>query len=406
MDGLAWRTKRGECVGCWAGLSLLMALVTGCASPGPPRAPSLHLPQPVKELSAERRGDVVVLRFATPQRTTLDEPVMEAVTATLCRSVGTGPCVATASYPGKVAIAGEVEWTDALPAGLASGPSRAVAYRIEVFNVAGRSAGPSSAAWVMAGEAPKAVEGLSVTGSRDGVVLRWAPDPTGSGEVLVRRVAVEVRAAVKAEAARQPEMAAEKKAQQRKKKRVGQSGASVAGVTPVERDGSVWLHAAMSGGGGAVDNGGMVDATASADVAYRYTAVRSRTVMLDGRSLELRSVTSAPATVTLHDVFPPAAPKGLLAAAFPLPQGDGVAVDLVWQPNGERDLAGYNVYRQALGADGAVTGSMVKLSATPVQTLVFHDVGVVRGRGYRYTVTAVDAKGNESAASVAADVTP
>ncbi len=46
-------------------------VVVGCASPGPPRAPSLHLPQPVKGLTAERHGDAVVVRFATPQRTML-----------------------------------------------------------------------------------------------------------------------------------------------------------------------------------------------------------------------------------------------------------------------------------------------------------------------------------------------
>ena len=128
--------------------------------------------------------------------------------------------------------------------------------------------------------------------------------------------------------------------------------------------------------------------------------------MVEGRALEMRSASSAPVTATLHDVFPPAVPKGLLAAAFPLQQGDGVAVDLVWQPNGETDLAGYNVYRQTQGVDGTAGGSSMKMNTVALSVLVFHDASVVRGQGYRYTVTAIDAKGNESAPSAAADVTP
>jgi len=56
-------------------------------------------------------------------------------------------------------------------------------------------------------------------------------------------------------------------------------------------------------------------------------------------------------------------------------------------------LSGYNVYRAA--AEDAGRGK--KLNGDPVRMPAFHDVLPVAGR-YRYSVTAVDARGNESAA--------
>src|SRR6202012_4606053 len=46
---------------------------------GPPRPPSLQLPQPVKDLSAARQGARVELRFTLPQPTTHNLPIREDV---------------------------------------------------------------------------------------------------------------------------------------------------------------------------------------------------------------------------------------------------------------------------------------------------------------------------------------
>ena len=106
--------------------------------------------------------------------------------------------------------------------------------------------------------------------------------------------------------------------------------------------------------------------------------------------------------------FPPGVPQGLVVAGFPVQGADTLAADLVWQPDAENDLAGYNVYRQTLTADGSAAGSVagpaVKLNAALVGLPSFHDATVARGVTYRYTVTAVDSKGNESAASAVADL--
>lgn len=85
------------------------------------------------------------------------------------------------------------------------------------------------------------------------------------------------------------------------------------------------------------------------------------------------------------DVFPPRPPEGVRAVALEGAAFQGV-VDLSWSPNTEADLAGYNVYRR-----GTKLNSELLLSPT------FRDLSP--GAGPRYTVTAVDRRGNESAPS-------
>jgi hypothetical protein len=211
-------------------------------------------------------------------------------------------------------------------------------------------------------------------------VLRWTPETQVSGEVLVTREALNP-----APKKKEPKSASARKSHSALPASMGQP----------KDESLVWLHAADGASSG--DRGGMIDSTAIADEPYRYTAVRSRSVTIDAQKLEMRSAPSA-VTITLRDVFPPAIPQGLIAAGFPVEGSDSIAVDLVWQPNTETDLAGYNVYRQA--GDGAV----VKLTAKPVALPGFHDATAAHGVSYRYTVTAVDAKGNESAASAAAEL--
>ena len=370
------------------GFSLLMV---GCASPGPPRAPSLHLPEAVSGTKAERRGDAVVLKFAAPLRSTEKELLEQPVLAGLCRAVADGPCLATASFPKKITIAGAVEWVDVLPPQLAYGAPRRLAYRVETFNPKGRGAGPSEPVFAAAGAAPTPLSGLRAEGSRAGVVLRWVPESVMSGEVLLQRELLNPPPPTKAtkKPVAVPRIASGKK----KHGPVQNSTLARAGETPEPN--IIWLHAE---GTGERDPGGMVDGTAKADGEYRYTALRSRTETVDDRKLELRSDASAPVTLTLRDIYPPAVPQGLLAAGFA--QQKGIAVDLVWQPNVETELADYNVYRQTMGSDAAP----VKLNDKPVALPAFHDGTAARGLSYRYTVTAVDGKGNESAASVAADL--
>src|SRR6185312_6828280 len=346
--------SRSGCIARLAGSLIALTCVFGCASPGTPRAPSLRLPAKIKDIRIERHGVNVVLLFTTPERTTDDQPITAPVTVSVCRAIADGPCVATTSGPlGKMKVTGPVGWTDVLTPALNAGAPRRLTYRVEVFNADGHSAGPSEPVFAAAGDAPQAVEAFRAEGSHAGIVLRWTPETKATGEVLVRRDDLNVAP---------PKPAAAKKAAPATKGVGGRKNRSSSpakaefGASKDER--TVWLHAAEGGKGN--DSGGLVDATAKAEEPYRYTVARRRIVTLDGHDLEVWSDTSKDIEITLTDVFPPGVPQGAVVAGFPVEGADTLAADLVWQPDTESDLAGYNVYRQVLTADGSAAGAAVK----------------------------------------------
>jgi hypothetical protein len=117
---------------------------------------------------------------------------------------------------------------------------------------------------------------------------------------------------------------------------------------------------------------------------------------------EIESYNSEPVTLTPRDIFPPAAPQGLVAAVLPGATPSALVVDLSWSINLETDLAGYRVYRSE--QEGA-RGQLMTPDLLPVPAV--RDGAVALGHRYWYTVTAVDRAGNESAPSnpVAVDIT-
>jgi hypothetical protein len=96
-------------------------------------------------------------------------------------------------------------------------------------------------------------------------------------------------------------------------------------------------------------------------------------------------------TIVAHDVFPPAIPSGL-EAGFSGP-GQKPFIDLVWTPDTDADLAGYNVYRSENASES------IKVNTDLVRSPAFRDTAVVPGHEYTYSISAVDARGNESAHS-------
>jgi len=87
-----------------------------------------------------------------------------------------------------------------------------------------------------------------------------------------------------------------------------------------------------------------------------------------------------------EDRFAPAVPAGLLAVT-----GLG-SIELTWDRPADADLAGFSVYR----ASGAEGGDWKALGAR-VAAASFSDRTVEKGAVYRYAVTSIDLKGNESA---------
>jgi hypothetical protein len=397
---LAVRTRFAARVGlcCAAGLFPLCGLLAGCANPGPPRSPSLHLPSPPRDLEVERAGDVVTLQFTAPGNSTDKLPLrVKSVRGTFCRQLGAGTCVTPAGAGGTFALAdasgkaNTVTWTDRLPPELAAGPRRVLAYRVELFNALGRSAGASDAAYTAAGVQPRPVEHLEAEGSRRGVVLHWRPEAASEGSVVLRRV----------DLARQTQAAAGASRKSAEAKPSGHPGTLASDAPREAPDGVLWLAADASPAPNAPGDG-TLDTSAVQGVAYTYTAARQQTVKLGGRTITLRSGFSSPVTIVLRAVYAPAAPTGLVAAAFTNATSPGMkaafGVDLIWQPVDDAGVAGYNVYRERLDAKGAAIGARERLTATLTREPGFHDGSAQAAARYRYSVTAVDTSGNESAA--------
>jgi hypothetical protein len=101
----------------------------------------------------------------------------------------------------------------------------------------------------------------------------------------------------------------------------------------------------------------------------------------------IESASSNEACLTARDIAPPTVPSGLTLLA------EQDALELRWSPSPEADLALYRVYRA--GPNGAPE----KIAEVPAGTAVFLDTTASRGTAYRYTITAVDGAGNESAHS-------
>ncbi len=369
-----------------AAFAAILALF-GCASPGPPRAPTLRLPQPVRDLTVTRIGNTVELHFTAPSRTTDKLPIRGAtVTGQLCRELEHQPCLPVASSKVAVTTVGPngthdlVTWIDTLPPDLIQGSQRLLAYRVEFFSPAGRSAGPSAPAFTAAGPTLAPVDDLRAEGSRLGVVLHWSAS-VHPGDVLLRR---EDLAPTPPKPHKTP----------------GSTSAAASRV--------VWLetHAPNDS---ATPQTRTLDTTALPDTPYRYNAQRRLALELGGHSLELRSALSPPITFTLLEIYPPPAPTGLNAVGFFASETTGTpptfAVDLIWQPIDETGLlaglAGYNIYRETLNATGGTTTPRTRLNTAPIPAPAFHDTTANPATRYRYSVTAVDTKGNESRAVTA-----
>lgn len=393
---------------------LFLVFAAGCASPGPPRAPSLNLPQRPTDLTAQRVGNQVVLHWTTPAKTTenlaLSAKTVTSLMVRVCRTPITPvdatfrkPAIVTsASTPANAPISnaplatggpvsgppcipslrisvkpGASTATDTLPSALTADPIALLSYFVEIENAAGRTAGPSNFAFAPAGATPPAVEGLRATGIPSGTMLEWsqAPGSPTSSSVELDRNDTTPPPTPKA-AAPVPTGAAASPASKP--------------ASPVQLAGqpATKVHLMATG-----SQQGTTDQTARFGHSYTYTAQRIRTVEFIGHPFELRSSPSAAVTLTLHDTFPPAPPRGLDA----IPGGPGqLGIDLSWQANTETDLAGYHVYRQVLSDSGVPTAAPVRITTTPLAGPAYSDSTAARGQRYNYSVTALDTSGNES----------
>ena len=356
--------------GC-AGLALIASLcaaLAGCGTPGAPLPPSLNLPDRVTDLAATRTGNAVSLAWTMPRRNTDKLPLKGDIDARVCRREGAGACE-SAGTDLLLAPGSSGAFTETLPAALAAGEPRGVAYFVEVRNRAGRSAGLSNPAWTLAGAAPQPVKSLAAEVRKAGVVLRWnSADPGDTAVRLHRKLLTPPTPKPKDE-----------------------RGPMAASAEPLEQN---LLVEPGSQPGVALDPAIRFGGT------YEYRAQRVKRATVDGQSLELAGAWSAPVRVAAEDVFPPAIPSGLAAVATAAGDGKPASIDLSWQPVADADLAGYFVYRrEAMTPWRRISGPEALVGPA------FHDASVEAGHTYTYGVSAVDQAGHESTRSADAEET-
>ena len=350
-----------------AGLLALAAVLAGCGMPGAPLPPSLHLPDPIADLTATRTGDQVELNWTMTKKDTDKLLLKGSVPVRVCRKED-GDSVCSQAGELNLPPGGEGSFTETLPQPLAAGSPRGLTYFVELRNRNGRSAGPSNGAMVVAGRAPGAVDGFAAEVRKDGVVLRWS---AGTPETAVRLHRRLLRAAPAAKT---------------------QHGPLDAPPEPIEQN--LLVEADWQ------DPGKALDQSIHFGQSYEYEAQRVTRVKVDGAAMEMDGAFTQPVRVDAVDVFPPAVPAGLAAVALTSENGGPPAIDLNWQPVTEADLAGYIVYRR----EG--TSDWQRISpAHPIVEPAFHDAHVEAGHTYTYAVSAVDQSGHESLRSATTDET-
>lgn len=252
---------------------------------------------------------------------------------------------------GTTSSAEKVAFSDTIPAALQSDNPAAVAtYAVEVLNHDGRGAGLSNPAQVSLVHTLPPPEDFQARVTAQGIVVSWiVQPPPAETEPAIHHVIRVYR-------------------QQEGGKQI------MVGELPLGGDHSI------------------TDSGIEWEKTYEY---RADTVTIVGPAakteVQVEGNDTPGVKVFADDVFPPAVPSGL-QAVFSGP-GQQPFVDLIWAPDTDLDLAGYNVYRHEQGA------APVRVNPELLKTPAYRDTSVGSGKTYFYSVSAVDLRGNESARS-------
>ena len=335
---------------------------SGCGVPGAPQPPSTGIPKFVGDLKAERKGDTVTLTWTTPTETSDGELIRKPGKMLVQRALPTEPEPALnfqtiTELPLQPALKEErgsqATAMDSVTGLLQTGANADYAvYTVLAQSRSGKSFGlpnRASVPLVLTLRTPQNVRAEPVP---TGIRITWdqAWPPKRESKLTVQYAWRVMR---KQEGANDSVM-------------VRQLNAGNEAIVLVD-DGIEW------------------------EKTYQYWIVPV-TLWQDGsRKGEVESDDSPIATIFAHDTFPPVAPTGMQAVYSALPERS--FIDLTWTPNGEADLAGYNIYRH-VGNEAAM-----KINSELVKTPRFADPAIRSGMRYFYSVSAVDLRGNESAKS-------
>jgi hypothetical protein len=367
-------------------VSALAVFLASCASLGEPIERKPPIPSPIRDLSAEQSGNDVVLSFTVPKdsvdRRALAEPPAIEIYRTV-HSTPPSPPALLVTMPSAVVASSSVQGRLRYVVSLTSGDFLPNAQTVESFTVRARASekkesDDSDAAEITIYPAPNPIDDLQAQVAQSGIQLTWTPPAqTLTGEAPV----IATYHVYRANAEPPPLPAANDASNSNPVP--GATFTAPANALPPKLD-SPLVQIADSA------SPNYRDATAQLDRTYAYS-IRG-VVQVPGKLLE--SADSNISVATLHDVFPPSAPKGLVIVPVPAEAGTAAHFDLSWDISPETDIGGYNVYRSE---GGSAPGT--KLNSDLLPTPTFRDMNALPGRRYSFTVTAVDRTGNESSVS-------
>jgi hypothetical protein len=433
------------------------AAAGGCGKKGPPLAPIVHIPAAVERIEARRRGSEALVTLTVPAQNidgsmpadvsrvevfgytgvtapprgrfldvatligtvtvplpTPDAPappgsappkpgeVAQGAPATVRESLGAETLVAKPIPPLPATGRGSTATPTATPqvpasSGSASEPTGALRrfYMAIAFSPRGRQGPPSPVAELPLTLLPDAPQNVTATHTADRVVLTWEPAGGLVGFVLERPLAIEP---TPLDDDAPP---------------VTGSGSTAAGLPDGPTRYNVYREIAPAPAQGPASptapdpqpshdplNSAPLEALTFSDAlpvldgrerCYTVTAVRG------SGSSAVEGDPSSSACVASTDDFPPAAPAGLSTTS-----ANG-AINLVWEPNAEPDVAGYLVLRGEAG-----DATLTLLTDTVVTEARFTDRTVRPGVRYVYAVQAIDThlpRPNVSAESARAEET-
>jgi hypothetical protein len=364
---------------------MLTAICVGCASIGSPLPPSLELVKPPTDLHAVRKGDQVYLSWTVPTLTMEHQSVRHRGPTLICRSpqVAMAECGTPAGSVSPESLSKtpapnareQATFVDRIPSDLIDNhfhdwtqPNDSiptVTYAVEALNSSSRTAGLSNQVQALLVPTVPPPKDFRAELTATGVRLSW------TGELLSLRPS-RVNYAYRVY-----------------RRLEGTNERTVIG--------SVML--------GVDANPTLLDQTFAWEKHYEYwlnvvTEVEAGhhpcafANGLPGSCPELAEIEGDDTpiqSVFTHDIYPPAVPSGV-QAVFSGP-GQQPFVDVIWAPDTDADLAGYNIFRREQGTQP------VKINVELAKTPSYRDTNVVSGKMYYYSVSAVDLRGNESARS-------
>lgn len=344
----------------------------GCAAQSPPRPPRVERPLPVRDLALSQVGANIELQFTLPTEATDGEPLSKPLAVEIFRSTrAPEPSGTTSGTLGGQGVQGQ-PWVSLEPRDIARDT---VGGRVKIVDRLSSEDLRKLIGWTVVYSARPLTRGFRrkpIAAQSDGIagiVILDVPAPPGDLTLETTAKAVKLN--------------------------WSQPRETITGK-PAGPIGSYRIYRSDTGKPGSYRATGDSSDTAFADSNFEFGhfySYRVRALVKQSNQV-VESEDSAAAEIIPRDTFPPAPPAGLTGLYT------ANAVELIWDPSAEPDLAGYNVYRSDGGQPPA------KINSELLRSPLYRDAAVSSDHRYIYRVAAVDVSGNESglSAEVSVDV--